>query len=135
MHEGLSTEESNIIDCDHLQGLALESHLKRGSEDFAEESRNNILVESRGAENEPLHVGVFALFDQMVLDVVLVDEMGNVGRSGVGGIAASINRTCTQRIGRPASGTHRREPFLDPLPVRRFQLQPGLCIASAGCLC
>lgn len=97
MREGLCSKESDIIGCHQLQGLAFQRHFVAGGKHLAKEARDKVLQESHRPENKPLHIGVLALFDEVTLDVVLLDEVRDVGWSVFRCIAPSINRAIHEK--------------------------------------
>lgn len=80
IQEDFCRNRTYITTSDHLQRLPLQRHPEARRKDFTDEVRSEIIVESRRAQDSPIHLAIFGLFDQMSLDVILEDPMGHFGR-------------------------------------------------------
>lgn len=92
IQEDFRRDRADIIDPDHLQRLPLQRDLEGRRKDLAHKVWGEIFVESSRAKNRPIHLTVFCLFDQVFLDVILFDEMGDVGWIFEGLFAVAIDR-------------------------------------------
>lgn len=72
-------DRTNISAPNHLQRLPFERHPEARSKNLAHEVWCEIIVESRRAQDCPIHLALFGLFNEMFLDVMLVDEVGDIG--------------------------------------------------------
>lgn len=91
VNKGLRSKETDVGYRDELEWLLLDCILPAGSKDLAEKIRSEVLEESNRAQNRPGHFAARGFLDQMVLDFVLADEMGD-GRGALErSVAATIN--------------------------------------------
>lgn len=80
IEEDLCRNRTNITASDHLQRLPLQRHLEGCREHFAHEVWGEIVIEAGRAKNRPIHLAVFGLFDEVLLDIMLVNKVGDISR-------------------------------------------------------
>lgn len=94
MEECLRGEEADVTCRDQLQGLALQRGTVRRGENFAQKVGRKVVHERHGAENGVGHGRiVLSHGEEMLLNIMLADEVWDVGRVGAGGVATAVNRT------------------------------------------
>lgn len=79
IQKDLRRDRADITTPNHLQRLPLQRGFEARREDLTHEVWCEVIVERRRAQDGPIHLAVFGSFDEMLLDVMLVDEVGDVG--------------------------------------------------------
>lgn len=79
IQKDLRRDRADITAPDHLQRLPLQRGLETRRKDLAHEVGCEVIVEGGRAQDGPIHLAVFGLFDEMLLDMMFVDEVGDVG--------------------------------------------------------